>query len=259
MSSSTSPRPTTTQEVWERPFVKTHDAWCGDFVLELRLRDVPGPVIGDRLAEVEGHCAETGEAPAEAFGDPTDYAARLDHDSAPDRQQGVWTVTAAAAAQVLAMLVGTSAVPAWARGEALTYNLGQVVCLGLVVLVLLSLPLLLRPMLRRPWTIGGPLVAVVLLGAGSAALSGRADLPTVAQPPAPAVVVGLFVAVLVLAWVSYRALVRDAGDDLVTSPLNAPTGQPTATSGHRRRAAIVSACLVPVAYLAFTALGWLVA
>lgn len=173
------------QEVWERPFVKTHDAWCGDFVLELRLRDVPGPVIGDRLAEVETHCTETGEAPADAFGDPTVYAARLDHDSAPERAQGLWTVTAAAAAaQVLAMLVGTSAVPAWVRGEPLTYNVGQVACFGLFLLVLLSLPLMLRPMLRHPWTIGGPLFAVVLLGVGGAALSRRADLPIVAAPRA---------------------------------------------------------------------------
>jgi hypothetical protein len=258
MSSSLPSRPFS-QEVWERPFVKTHDAWCGDFVLELRLRDVPGPVIGDRLAEVETHCTETGEAPSDAFGDPTDYAARLDHDSAPERAQGVWTVTAAGAAQVLAMLVGISAVPAWARGEPLTYNVGQVACFGLILLVSLSLPLLLRPMLRHPWTIGGPLFAVVFLGVGGAAWSGRADLPTVAQLPAPVVAIGLFVAVLVLAWIEYRELARDIEDDLVTSPLDTPTGQPAATARHRRWITIAPACLGPAAYLAFAALGWLAA
>jgi hypothetical protein len=259
MSNPTPSRTSPAQEVWERPFVKTHHAWCSDFVLELRLRDVPGPVIGDRLAEVEGHCADTGEAPSQAFGDPTDYATRIDLDSNPERAQGVRTVTAAATVQVLALLVGTSAVPAWARGEAFTYNLGQVLCLVPTLLLLLGLPLLLRPMVRHPWTIGGPLVTVVLLGAGGAALFDRADLPTVAQLPAPAVAVGLFAAVLVLAWVSYRALARSAGEDLVTSPLDRPTGQPTATDGHGRRAAIASVCLVPAAYVAFTALGWLVA
>lgn len=259
MSSSLPSRPFS-QAVWERPFVKTHDAWCGDFVLELRLRDVPGPVIGDRLAEVETHCTETGETPSDAFGDPTDYAARLDHDSAPERVQGAWTVTAAgAAAQVLAMLVGTSAVPAWARGEPLTYNVGQVACLGLFLLVLLSLPLLLRPMLRHPWTIGGPLFAVVFLGVGAAALSSRADLPTVAQLPAPVVAIGLFVAVLVLAWFEYRELAREIEGNLVTSPLDTPTGQPAATARHRRWGTIAPACLVPAAYLAFAALGWLTA
>ncbi len=253
------PAQTLPQEVWQRPFVKTHDTWCGHFVLELRLRDVPGPVIGERLAEVEGHCAETGETPSEAFGDPTDYAARIDQDSAPERVSGVWTVAVVAALQVVAMLVGTSAVPAWARSESLTYNLGQVVCLGLTLLLLLSLPLLLRPMMRHPWTVGAPLVIVVLLGAGGAALSGRADLPTVAQLPAPLVAVGLFAAVLVLAWIEYRELARDVDSDLVTSPLAVTTGQPTATSSAARRAALAPACLIPAAYLAFAAFSWLVA
>lgn len=259
MTGSTPPRPASTHEVWDRPFVKTHDAWCDAFVLELRLRDVPGPVIGDRLAEVEGHCTETGETPSAAFGDPADYAARLHHDSAPDGVQGVWTVTATAATQVLATLVGTSAVPAWAREQPLTYNLGQVACLGLVLLVLLSLPLTLRPVLRHPWTIGAPLAAVVVLGGGGAALSGRTDLPTIAQVPAPGVAVGLFLVVLVLAWVEYRTLARDADGDLVTSPLATPTGQPAATGGRGRRTAIAAACVLPAVYPVLAAVGWITA
>lgn len=247
------------QEVWGRPFVKAHEAWCGDFVLELRLRDVPGPVIGERLAEVEGHCAETGESPSDAFGDPTEYAARIDQDSDPDRISGVWVVAAAGAAQVLAMLVGTSAVPAWVRGEPLTYNLGQILCFGLVALLLLSLPLLLRPMLRHPWVFGGSLVTVVLLGVGGAALSDRSDLPTIAQLPAPVVSVGMFLTVLVLALVEYRELARDAGGDLVTSPLAATHEQPTDTDAPGRRAALLASCLIPAAYLAFAAVGWLLA
>lgn len=56
-------------DVWQRPFVRLHRRWCDDFVLELRLRDVPGARIGDHLAEVESHCIETGTDPEEAFGD----------------------------------------------------------------------------------------------------------------------------------------------------------------------------------------------
>jgi len=257
--SSPNPARTLPQEVWERPFVKVHERWCGDFVLELRLREVPGPVIGERLAEVEGHCAETGEVPSEAFGDPTDYAARIDQDSAHERVAGVWTVAAAGAAQVLAMLVGTSAVRAWVRGEPLTYNLGQLVCLALVSLLLLSLPWLLRPMLRHVWAFGLATVTVVLLVIGGAVLSGRPDLPTVAQPPAPAVSIGLFLAVLVLAWVEYRELARDAEGDRVTSPLATTLAQPTATERHRRWAALLPAGLIPAAYLALATFSWLLA
>ncbi|WP_146185017.1 hypothetical protein [Agromyces badenianii] len=252
-------RSPSSQEIWGRPFVKAHEEWCGDFVLELRLRDVPGPVIGERLAEVEGHCAETGESPSEAFGNPTEYAARLDQDSDPDRISGVWVVATAGAAQVLAMLIGTSAVPAWVHDEPLTYNLGQILCFGLVSLLLLSLPLLLRPMLRHPFVLGGSLVTVVLLGAGGAALSDRSDLPTIAQLPAPLVAVGLFLTVLALAWVEYRELTRNPGGDLVTSPLDARPGQSTTPDRRGRRAALLPSCLIPAAYLAFATLGWLLA
>ncbi|GAA1434456.1 hypothetical protein GCM10009616_28950 [Microlunatus lacustris] len=258
MTSSTPPQ-TTPQEVWERPFVKTHETWCGDFVLELRLRDIPGPVIGERLGEVEGHCAETGETPVEAFGDPTSYAARIAEDGSPERVSGVWTVTAVAAAQVLAMLVGTSAVTAWVRGEPLTYNAVQIICLGAVAVLLLLLPFLLRPLLRHPWTFGLPLTAVVFLGVGGAALSGRSDLPAVLQLPATAVAVGLFVAVLVLAWVEYRELAGDDERDLVTSPLTPAPGRPKTTSRHRLWTALLPACLIPATYLVLATFNWLIA
>lgn len=255
---NSSPTPATPlHEVWERPFVKDHARWCGDFVLELRMRDVPGAVIGERLAEVEGHCAETGEAPSVAFGDPSQYAARIDDNSAPQRTSGVWTVTAAGSTQVLAMLVGTSAVTAWARGDALTYNLGQVLCLAATLLVLLSLPLMLRPMTRHPWTIGAPLVAVVVLGAGGAALSARSDLATIAELPAPVIAIALFVVVLALAWVEYRELTRDTDGDLVTSPLPAVPEQANATTSRRRWTTLAPVCLVPAAYLVFAASNWL--
>ena len=246
-------------EVWQRPFVKVHQSWCDGFVLELRLKDVPGRVIGERLAEVERHCAETDETPSEAFGDPTDYATRIHEDSSPERVSGVWTMAAVSSAQVLALLVGTAAVPVWARGEQLTYNLGQIVCLALTLLLLLSLPSLLGPLLRHPWVFGLPLMTAIVLGAGGAALSARSDLPTVVQLPAPAVAVGLFVAVLVLAWIEYRELAGDAEDELVTSPLSATPGQPQTREGRGRRITLLLASLIPVAYLALATFGWLFA
>lgn len=46
-------------------------------LLALRMRDVPGVRIGEALAEVDSHVAETGEDPRDAFGDPVAYADRL--------------------------------------------------------------------------------------------------------------------------------------------------------------------------------------
>jgi len=43
-------------------------------VLALRAQEVSGDRVGEVLAEVETHVAETGEDPQEAFGPPRDYA-----------------------------------------------------------------------------------------------------------------------------------------------------------------------------------------
>ena len=52
----------------------TAQAWSDDLLLRLRLLDVPGPRIGEVLAEVQSHLADTGEDPREAFGTPREYA-----------------------------------------------------------------------------------------------------------------------------------------------------------------------------------------
>jgi len=49
-------------------------SYCDDLLLHLRAREVPGARIGEVLAEVQSHVAETGERPDEAFGSPRDYA-----------------------------------------------------------------------------------------------------------------------------------------------------------------------------------------
>jgi hypothetical protein len=53
------------------------DSWRDSLIVELRLRDVPGERIGEALAEVDAHCADSGQTPEEAFGDPVTYAASL--------------------------------------------------------------------------------------------------------------------------------------------------------------------------------------
>ncbi|GAA2781011.1 HAAS signaling domain-containing protein [Saccharopolyspora taberi] len=48
-----------------------------ELLVALRLHDISGARVGEVLAEVEAHVAETGEDPAEAFGSPREYAARV--------------------------------------------------------------------------------------------------------------------------------------------------------------------------------------
>lgn len=247
------------EEVWQRPFVRANQKWCDDFVIELRLRDVPGRVIGEHLGEVEAHCAETGGTPSEAFGDPTDYARQMDEDSRSERVSGIWKITVIAAAQVLAMLVGTAAVAPWVRGERLTYNAVQIGCLVLSVLMLLSLPKLVRPLVHHPWMIAIPLGVLVPLVAVGAAVSGRFDLPALLNLPAPVVSIGLFAVVLVLAWIEHRELARGLGDDLVTSPLAPAPEASEARKSSSRWAVLAPSCLIPVAYLAIATFSWIFA
>ncbi|NEK58904.1 hypothetical protein GCU56_13620 [Geodermatophilus sabuli] len=51
------------------------DSYRRDLVLALRMGNVPPDRIGEIVAEVESHVADTGESPVEAFGPPREYAA----------------------------------------------------------------------------------------------------------------------------------------------------------------------------------------
>ena len=60
------------------------DPWRDSFVTEMRLRNVSGPGIGDALAQVDGHCTESGEQPEEAFGSPVEYATQVAQQVPPE-------------------------------------------------------------------------------------------------------------------------------------------------------------------------------
>jgi hypothetical protein len=52
-------------------------AYREELILALRHHEVPGERIGEVLAEVETHVAESGVGPRDAFGPPQEYAAQL--------------------------------------------------------------------------------------------------------------------------------------------------------------------------------------
>ncbi|MGP4015533.1 HAAS signaling domain-containing protein [Saccharopolyspora sp. 5N708] len=52
---------------------KYHD----ELLLALRMHEISGERVGEVLAEVEAHVAETGEDPVEAFGQPREYARKV--------------------------------------------------------------------------------------------------------------------------------------------------------------------------------------
>ena len=144
--------------------------WIEELVIALRLRDVRGDAIGDAAAAVESHCAESGETPHEAFGDPHDYAASLDF---PDDL--LITTTArdwlGLLGPVVAGLMGLTAATATVRavrlGQEVEISVGQLASFAfLAVFVLLTarvLAALLRHVVAESLFLGAGLVGATAL------------------------------------------------------------------------------------------------
>lgn len=111
----------------------TTGTYVDHLVLALRMRDVPGDRIGQVVAEVEAHLAESRETPAEAFGPAEEYAERVSAAlGRPARGRHVlrplligWPVSLAA------MLV-TDGVAGLASGDRVELTAGKVLLFGLL-------------------------------------------------------------------------------------------------------------------------------
>lgn len=165
-------------------------AWAEAFVVELRLRAVDGRRIGAALAEVEAHCAESGESAREAFGDPTAYAVEL----APNGTVSLdWRGELVPSVLGLSgMMLTLGAVGASRAGTQVELTTGLVLVVALAVLgttlVVRYADRVLCAVVRHRWlaVVGalapiGLFVAILLLG--------RQTL--VALPPAGTLVVGV--------------------------------------------------------------------
>lgn len=192
-------------------------AWQDAFVAELRLRDVPGRAIGDALAEVEAHCADSGQDAGTAFGEPVAYAAQRAEQLPTDRR------TVRDTATVLAQTAGAMgivwSVPPWLNGEPLVMSGGAVASVILTLAAAVALALVGNPVLRwllraRWWQVmlvGAP-VGAVLWVVGAAAPDGEVRVPAAA------------VALLSLALVALgvTALVRESATDDLRLPGDGP-------------------------------------
>ncbi|WP_420174727.1 hypothetical protein [Luteococcus sp. OSA5] len=144
----------------------TDKQWLDEMIIELRLRNVRGPAIGDAVAAVETHCAESGESASEAFGHPREYARALEFPA------GQIAHTAPAQSVCLMSpiaigLVGLYLVPgivlALFTHEPVAVKWGDIATLALmavVVVLLARVPGVLRAIMQR-W-----INAALILGGG---------------------------------------------------------------------------------------------
>ncbi|MCC2314346.1 hypothetical protein [Cellulomonas xiejunii] len=228
------------------PHVET--TWADDFVVELRLRDVPGDVIGDLLTEVESHVVDSGTPAHEAFGDPTQYAAQIAETAArpdPDAPGELVPIAIGAAAMVVA--VG-GVVEWWQDG---TFELtGGTVALVLGVLlapfvIARFFAPLVRFVLTAPWWKSWLLAMAALVPmVGLAVLARPWHIGTL---PAPPVAVGALVLLAV-------AIVLELRHPSPVDPLLAPGADRATADEAARRDARRTTLLVWA-----TQVGWVAA
>ncbi|MGA8993531.1 MAG: hypothetical protein WB441_04395 [Nocardioidaceae bacterium] len=192
-------------------------AWSEAFLIELRVRGVAGSQIGAALAEVETHCAESGETAHAAFGDARSYATALDLPPSPDQTASLRDELPSGGLGLGGMLLTLAAVGAWRSGTGVDVTVGSVAVLvilivGIALIVRYAAPLL-RAIATNPWFAIVFAVAPVAVFVGVLLLFGRTVLLT--MPMAPSLVVG----VLALAASTFLAL-RRAGtlEDPVVGP-----------------------------------------
>src|SRR5699024_414052 len=114
--------------------------WAGDFIVELRSHSVSGPDIGAALAEVDSHCAESGEPAVAAFGDAGEYARSLGLPQTEEQATvRVLRRTLPTLVQLVGMVTVITAAPAIAAGEAMSVTAGALVSTLVLAAVVLAL------------------------------------------------------------------------------------------------------------------------
>lgn len=136
--------------------------WRDDFTVAMRMQDASGEQIGDALATVDAHCAESGESAEEAFGDPTDYATTLVPEAAPGSGLGA-SFLVGVLMGLLGLLVVPRAVDDWVAGTPFTVTIGDIVALAVVIGLTGTVMALPRRVL--PWLAKAKYSLVGLLGA----------------------------------------------------------------------------------------------
>ncbi|KAE8763376.1 hypothetical protein [Georgenia thermotolerans] len=222
--------------------------WETDFVVELRLRDVDGAAIGDALAQVRSHCAESGEEPAEAFGHAAAYARSLDLPR--ERAGGLPGVLVRSVVGLAAVYLTLTAFLAWREGRTYMLTAGSVVAVVVVAAALVALARHLRAVLDHPVQVA---VAAGTAAAG-AVLAAALWRPVVLEVPAPAAVAVGAVLLVGTAVLDHRAAAAMA--DPVLSPTDG-AAQLARERGRARRSAVLQAWLLPAGAVVLMTLTWL--
>lgn len=112
---------------------KRTDMWRHALVMSLQTRGVPGDTIGDALADVDVHCADSGEDPWQAFGDPFDYANRVLGEPPIPARADAWRVGLAPGVMLAGALCLMAGVAAIGHGSTARLTVGSLVAIAVVL------------------------------------------------------------------------------------------------------------------------------
>ena len=190
--------------------------WFGDFVVELRLLDVPGDAIGDAVASAQEFLADAGGTPAEVFGDPRSYAASLDLPRSRMSRSG-WTALMVPTCLGLVSFLAVAAAVSSADASVEVTVPGFLTALTALFLLACA-PLYLGFLLRGPlWRAGLAGAAVFGLQVSVWLLAGNVVL--FALPAVPTALVGGAVLLATSLWAQFS---KRFSDDPVLEPLSGP-------------------------------------
>ncbi|MDK1359908.1 hypothetical protein QNO00_06460 [Arthrobacter sp. zg-Y1219] len=197
--------------------------WFDDFMVELRLLDVPGDAIGDAVASAQEFLTDAGGTPAEVFGDPRSYAESLD---LPRRRMSRSAWAALMVPTCLGLLGFFAVAAAVSSAEASVHVTVPGFLIVLTALLLLACaPLYMGFLLRGPlWRAG--LAGAAVFGLQVAILLLAGDVVLFVLPAAPTALVGGAVLLATSLWGQFS---KQSADDPVVEPVS---GRPRSSFGH---------------------------
>ncbi len=207
---------------------KASRKWLEELALELRQRDVSGRDTGDAVADVESYCADSGQTPGEAFGDPAAYAATL-----PLPRRAPWSsrrrlmALVPVTVQVLGLLVLLPGLFALKDGAAVSLSAYFLLLAITTAGCLIFAGMNLDKLARRPLlTVVGllPFTAVVF---GLTLLEQSTEAPSITLPA----LVTLLIGFLALVAGSLLGQLRGNEQDPIVKPVG--SNRPAARRGQR--------------------------
>lgn len=123
--------------------------WYRDLVVALRMKGASGREIGDAVAAVQSHCADSGDTPEEAFGTAQQYA-----DALPLAEPAESTVRLLVRAwptwlALLGSFLALACYDAWQAKTAVSVSVGTVIFLVVIVALAVGVVRFMGPVWRH--------------------------------------------------------------------------------------------------------------